>query len=207
MATRGTSGLGRRVRSGGICGGRGVRVRGFFTVLPNLALRRGEAEEGLEVEGAGEHGELAGGVFGPVGFGAVPVEFDAVLVGIAKVEGFADAVVGGAVEGDIGRNEALEGGGKFGLGREKDGEVIEAGGAGWGWFAASAFPGVERDVMVVAASSKEDGAAAVALADFKAEDALIEGEGASEIGDFEVNVTNADGGGERRSGHGREWEF
>ena len=56
------------------------------------------SDEALEVEGAGVHGEAAGRGFGAIGFGAVPVELDAVEVGVVEVEGFADAVVGGAVE-------------------------------------------------------------------------------------------------------------
>jgi hypothetical protein len=41
-------------------------------------------------------------------FGAVPVEFYAVVVGIAEVEGFADAVVRRSVEGNVGGDEALQ---------------------------------------------------------------------------------------------------
>ncbi len=66
-------------------------------------------EEGAEIQGVGVHGEVAGGVAGPLGFGAVVVEFHSVAVRVLEVEGFGDAVVGGAVEGDVVGEEAAEG--------------------------------------------------------------------------------------------------
>ena len=130
-------------------------------------------------------------VAGPLVSGAVPVELDAVLVGVAEVEGFADAVVGGAVEGDAGGDEAAEGVGEVGAGGVEDGEVVEAGGAGRGRLAAEALPGVEADVVVVAAGGEEGGGVADALGDLEAEDAVVEGEGAVEVGDLEVDVADA----------------
>jgi hypothetical protein len=95
---------------------------------PNFTARalgeRGFVEEGLEVEGEGLHGELAGGGAGPLGFGAVVVEFEAVVVGVAEVEGFGDAVVGGAFEGDVIGEEAAEGVGEVWAGGVEDGEVV-----------------------------------------------------------------------------------
>jgi len=37
---------------------------------------------------------------GQLFFGRVPIKFDAVVVGVAEVDGFTDALVGGAFEGD-----------------------------------------------------------------------------------------------------------
>ena len=128
---------------------------------------------------------------GPVGFGAVPVELYAVEVGVVEVEGFADAVVGGAVEGDVGGEEAAEGVGQGCAGGVEDGQVVEAGGAGRGRLAAEGFPGVEAYVVVVAAGGEEGGGVAHALGDVEAEDAVVEGEGAVEVGDAEVDVTHA----------------
>ena len=99
----------------------------------------------------GVHGEAAVGCTGPVGFGAVPVKFYAVEVGVVEVEGFGDAVIGGAVEGDVGGEEAAECVGQGGAGWVEYGQVVEAGGAGRWRLAAEGFPGVETDVVVVAA--------------------------------------------------------
>ena len=172
-----------------------------------LALDPVSGKEVSEVEGAGVHGEGAGGVAGPVGFGAVPVEFDAVVVGVAEVEGFADAVVGGAFELDVGVEEAAERAAELGASGIEDGEVVEAGGAGRGWAAAEALPGVDADVVVVAAGGEECGGVADALRDVEAEDAVVEGECAVEVGDAEVDVADAglgmDGGGLESQGLGR----
>jgi len=108
-----------------------------------------------------------------------------------EVEGFADAVVGSAVEGDVGGEEAAEGVGQGCARGIEDGEVIEAGGAGWGRLAAEGLPGVEADVVVVAAGGEEGRGVAHAQRDVEAEDAVIEGEGAVEVGDAEVNVAHA----------------
>ena len=108
-----------------------------------------------------------------------------------EVEGFADAVVGGAVERDVGGEEAAEGVGQGCARGIEDGEVVEAGGAGWGWLAAEGFPGVEAYVVVIAAGGEEGCGVSHALRDLEAEDAVVEGEGAVEVGDAEVNVAHA----------------
>ena len=123
--------------------------------------------------------------------GAVPVEFDAVAVRVAEIEGFADAMVGGAIEGDVRGDEAAKCVGEGGASGIEDGEVVEAGGARWGWGAAEAFPGVEADVVVVAACGEKGGGVAEALRDLEAEDAVVEGKGAVEVGDAEVDVADA----------------
>ncbi len=150
----------------------------------------GGGEEGLEVKGAGVHGEVAGGVGRPLVAGAVPVELDTVEVGVVEVEGFADAVVGGTVEWTIGGNEAAEGVGQCGAGGVEDGEVIKAGGARCGRLAAQRFPGIEADVMVVAARGEESRGVTEALGEFEAKDAIVEGEGAVKIGNAKVNVAD-----------------
>ena len=68
--------------------------------------RLGLREEVREVEPLGHHRQATGGVARPFLLRAVPVELDAVAVGIGEVERVADAVVGGAVELDAGRHRA-----------------------------------------------------------------------------------------------------
>ena len=83
--------------------------------------------------------------------------------------------------------------------------MIEAGGAGRGRLAAEGLPGVEADVVVVAAGREEGGGIADAQGDLEAEHAVVEGEGAVEVGDAEVDVTHAGLGmdGSRAHGVGR----
>lgn len=158
--------------------------------------------EGVQVERVGEHREFAVWRAGPVGGGAVAVEFDAVLVGIAQVDRFAHAVVGRAVDHDARGEHAVQRVRQRGAIRVKDRGVVESGRAGRGRTAAAAFPGVESDVVVVAAGGNERGLRAEALGDFEPEHTAVEGKGSVEVGDLEVDVTDADGGMER--GHGRE---
>ena len=119
-----------------------------------------------------------------------------------EVEGFADAVVGGTVEGDVGGEEAAEGVRQGGAGGVEDGVVVEAGGA-WGWgLAAEGLPGVEADVVVVAAGGEEGGGVAHTQGDVEAEDAVVEREGAIEVGYAEVDVAHAGLGMDRCGAHG-----
>jgi len=110
-------------------------------------------------------------------------------------------VVGGALERDSGFDEAAKGVGEIGAGGVKDGEVVEAGGAGRGGMAVGAFPGVQPDMLVVSAGGDEGGRAAHLLHELESEDAAVEIEGAGERGDFEVHVSNASAGGDARAGH------
>ena len=63
-------------------------------------LQRSFVQERLKVERTGVQGEFAGGGAGPLVLREVPIQFHAVLVRIAEVQCMADAVVGGAVEGE-----------------------------------------------------------------------------------------------------------
>ena len=57
----------------------------------------------------------------------IPVQFDAVLVRVAQIERFADAVVAGAVEGDAGGAHATQRVGEVGARRIEDGGMEQAG--------------------------------------------------------------------------------
>ena len=155
-----------------------------------MLLRRG-GEECLDVEGSTEHCEVTGGVFRPLAFEAIPVELYAVVVGVVEVEGFADAVVGGAVKSNVGRQESAKCIRERGARGIENGEVIETGGAGRGRGAAEAFPGIEANVMMVSAGGEKGGGISKVLGDLKAEDAVVEGEGAIEVGNAEMDVAHA----------------
>ena len=84
----------------------------------------------------------------------------------------------------------------------EDRQVIQARRARRRRRAAVAFPGVEADVVVVAAGRDERGARAVALHHLEPEHAAIEGEGPLEVGDLEVDVADAHAGIDRRAERG-----
>ena len=114
-----------------------------------------------------------------------------VLVGVAQIQGFAHAVVAGAVEFDAGRYHTLQRIGQLRARGIEDGEVIEAGAAGRRRLAARALPGVEADVVVVAAGGDERGLVAVALDQLEAQHVAIERQRAVDVGDLEVYVADA----------------
>ncbi len=148
----------------------------------------------------GEHLEVALCVAGPFSLWTVPVEFDAVVVGVAEIEGLADAVVGGALELDSGSDEPAQGVGEFGARRIENSHMIKAGRAVGGWPAVFALPGVEADVMMVAAGGEECGLCAVTLGELESKDIAIESEGAIEVGDLQMNVADSDVGMDRFCG-------
>ena len=73
------------------------------------------------------HGKLTVGRPRPEFTGPVPVKLDAVVVGIAQIECFADAMIGGAVERNFGFDQPAQRVGELGARRIKDRQMIEAG--------------------------------------------------------------------------------
>ncbi len=76
--------------------------------------------------------------------------------------------------------------------------MVEAGGARRRPGAAFALPGVEPDVVMVAAGGEERGAVTQALCQLEAEDVAVEADGPLEIGDLEVDVADAGAGSDWR---------
>ena len=93
----------------------------------------------------------------------VAIELDAVVVRIAQVERLADAVVARAVERDAGFDQPAERIGKRRARRVEDRDMVKAGRAGRRRRTAFALPGVQTDMVVIAAGRDEGGARAVAL--------------------------------------------
>ena len=146
----------------------------------------------VEIEGLGVHGEIAGGIARPDFLRFVAVQFDSVLVGVAEVKRFADAVVGGAVEGDFSGEKPVQGGGEGGAIGIKNGSVIEARRAGRRRRAAETFPSIDGDVVMISAGGEKRCARTEALHRLQAEHAAVEVQSAFDVGDFEVDVADAD---------------
>jgi len=157
----------------------------------------GEGQEIVEVEREGHHREVAPGVLRPLRRVAVPVELNPVAIRVVEIERLAHPVIGGAAERHPVADEAAKSVGQLLAPGVEDRDVVEPGRAGGGPVAAAALPGVEPDVMVVAPGGEKGSLTSVALRDLEAEDAVVEGDRAVEIGDLEVDVPDP---GRRRDG-------
>ena len=81
---------------------------------------------------------------------------------------------------------------EFGLGRIEKGDVVETRGIRRRRRAAAAFPRVQADVMMIAVSRQEDRLRAVTLRDFEADRPMIERRRPREVGDLQMDVTDAE---------------
>src|SRR5579871_291482 len=147
-----------------------------------------------------EHRQPAVGSARPLLGRPIPIELDAVVVGIAQIKRFAHAVVGGALERDLGFDEPAQRIGEARAGRIQNRQMIEAGGTERRWCAAAALPGIEPDMMMIAARGNERRLRTDALHQVETEHAAIKGERAIDVGDLEMDVTDAHSAVDRRAG-------
>jgi hypothetical protein len=158
----------------------------------SLNGRGGFGEESLQIEWTRVHRQFAAGGSRPFGFGPVPVEFDSVLIGVAEIQGFTDAVVRSAIQRDIRCDETAQGASEFGSRWIDDGQMVQAGGTFGGRRATHTFPRVQTDVVVISARGEECGLTAVALRDLEAQNIPIELQRTIEVRHFQVDVADAD---------------
>ena len=111
--------------------------------------------------------------------------------GSRKYKRFADAVIAGAIELDSRLNHPIQRIGQRRAGRIENRGVKQPGGARRRRMAAFAFPGVQSDMVVIAAGRNERRAGTHSLHDLEAEHAAIESQRAIEIGDLEMNMPDA----------------
>ena len=102
----------------------------------------------MQVQRFGLHIDVSVGIARPLRLGPVPIEFDAVLIRIAQVQGFAHAVIAGAIERNPGGDQPLQRVGEIGACGVDDRKVIKSGGTRGGRLAALALPGVKSNVVV-----------------------------------------------------------
>src|SRR6476619_3791563 len=128
---------------------RSFRDIGLVVSSTSLAatLRLCFREQTVEVEGAREHFKFAVSPPRPLLARAVPIKLDAVLIGIAQVKRFADAVIGRAIELHARTKQALERVGEFRARWVEDRHVIQTGCAARRRRASATFPSVEPDVV------------------------------------------------------------
>ena len=71
------------------------------------------SQKPVNIKREGEHNELAVRTFGPVRPGTVDINLNAILIRITKVNSFAHAVIGGAVNGPVRIRQTLNHTGEF----------------------------------------------------------------------------------------------
>ena len=112
----------------------------------------------MQVERIGEHVQAAVRLLRPHFLRPVPIKLDTIVVGVAQIKRLGDAVVAGAFERDLGDDQTAQRVGQKRPGRVQNRGMVKAGRAGRRWGAAQALPGVEADMVVVAAGRDEGGA-------------------------------------------------
>lgn len=137
------------------------------------------------------HGQLALGIQGPLVPGPVPIEFYAVAIGVIQVDGLRDAMVRGAGKGVFLIYQSADDGGKIFSFRVKDGGMKETGRLVGGRRLALAQPGIQPDMMVIAAGRDKGGILAILGDQLKAQEAAIEIHGALQITYFQMHMTDA----------------
>jgi len=99
-------------------------------------------------------------------------------------------VVGRAFQRNLRREHAAKGVRERGARGIHDCGVVQTGGSARRGRASETFPGVQRDVVVIAARGKKHSAVPEPLGDLKPEDAGVELQRAVKVGDFEVYVAD-----------------
>ncbi len=120
----------------------------------------------------------------------VPGQLDPVEIRIVQVDGLVGAVIGRPVDRPAMIEQAFERDGQIFARRIVNSEVVQASRAGGRGLPVLAFPGVEADVVVVATGGEEGGAAEVEE-QVEAQVVVIEADSALQVGDLEVNVSDA----------------
>src|SRR5213075_799370 len=116
------------------------------------------------------------------------------LVRIAQVKRFAHAMIARAIEGNVCSGQSSQGVGERGARRIENREVIEPRAIRRRRRPRFAFPGVESDVMMIAAGGNERGLRTVALSQFETEDATVELQRAFDVRDLEMDMADANAG-------------
>src|SRR2546428_5413408 len=134
------------------------------------------------------HDERAVRCARPGACGTVAVELHSVAVRIAQIDRLAYAVVGGPCEGDAVPEHAPRGRPKGLAVGVQNREVVQPGRPRGGSRRAAPRPGVEPDVVVVAARRQEHRLPTVASRHLETQDVAIERERALEVRNGEVDV-------------------
>jgi hypothetical protein len=167
-------------------------------MLQRYSLLSRLGEEVCQIEWLRDHIQFAVCGTRPSLLRFVPVELNAVSIGIGEVERLADPMVRGPLKWDSGAGESLEGVGQIPSSRVEDCDVVEACTGRGRRAAVFALPGVESDMVVIAAGGKEYRVLSISLGYLKTENALIESQRALEVSHLKVDVSDAGAGSDGR---------
>ncbi len=131
----------------------------------------------------------------------VPGQLDPVEIWIVQIDGLVGAVIRRPVDRPAMIEQAFERDGQIFARRIVDGEMVQASRAGGGEWPVLALPGVEPDVVVVATGG-EEGCALEAEEQVEAQVVAIEADSALQVGNLEVDVSDAGLGRDRCISHG-----
>ena len=128
------------------------------------------------------------GVLGPALPWPIPVGLDPVPVGIPKIEGFADPMIGGPLQGNTVPSQTTEGPGQIFPPGIPESHMVEARGPGWRGSAPFRLPGVQPDVVVIAPGAEEGGPPAVPLGDLEPQGPRVESHGPLQVRHLQVHM-------------------
>jgi hypothetical protein len=123
---------------------------------------------------------------------AVPIQFHAVVVGIPQVQRLTDAVVARPIQGNARVKDTTEGIGQCTPCRVQNRGVVQARRSRRRRRTTQALPGVETDVVMIAARRHEGSLRPVPLRQLKAKDSAVKPECPLQVGDLQMDVTDAD---------------
>jgi hypothetical protein len=160
-------------------------------------------QQRLEVERRVVHRDLP--VLGarPLLTWAVAVELDPISIRVAQVDRLADSVIGCTTDRDARIPEAAERIAQRRSIRIADRNVVEARRPRWRRGAAAALPGVDAEMMVIAAGAEERRLVADAQDEVEPEHVAVEAERPVDVRDFQMDVPDVDARIDRR-GHACE---
>ncbi len=122
--------------------------------------------------------------------GRSPVELDAILIRVAQIEGFAHPVVAGSVEFDAGRDQAPQGIAQRRPGGIEDRGMEQAGRAGRRRPSAKALPGIEADMVMIAACRDEGRLVTIGLHQGETQHTAIKVQRTLKVGDLQVDMAD-----------------
>lgn len=137
-----------------------------------------------------EHVQAAIGTVRPLFLWPVPIKLDPVVVGVAEIEGLADAVIRRSIKRNSGINHSTERGCQLRSCWIQNGDMIQPGRARWRRLAPVALPCVQSDVMVVTSRRQKRGLKAIPLGDFKPDHIPVKCHRTFKVGHLQVNVTD-----------------
>lgn len=141
-------------------------------------------EEVIQIEWIGRHSDTVARI-SPFATRAVTVDFNTVAIRVREVDGFADKMVGKALDGRAGPGNPPQRLGKLEAGGYQDGKMVQA-----GCPRDAASIGILRQNKEVLRARAEVSGIALATINAKAERLLVEWKGTVEVGDGEMNVPN-----------------